>query len=102
MPEVSEKVCDPMPMAEWLEKEEKGECRPCVIAVAVPHYEEVLEQTGYTKEADKVAEALGDEEDPVLRVAQAMDEVKEAVSDEVREQLRAVDCEAQNSKPEGK
>lgn len=96
-----EKVCDPEPMAKWLEDEKEGECRPCSLAVAVPHYQNVLEENGLPEQATSLTEALKDEEDPVMSVAKAMDKVKEAVPDDVREALRAVDCMAQNSQQEG-
>jgi hypothetical protein len=97
-----EKVCDPEPMAKWLEEEIEGECRPCSLAVAVPHYQSVLEYAGLNEHATSLTKALEDEEDPVMSVAKAMDKVKEAVPDEVREALRAVDCMAQNSQQEAK
>jgi len=97
MAEVSGKVCDPVPMAKWLEDENEGECRPCSLAVAVPEYQRVLEDAGLSDHATSLTAALEDEEDPVMRVAEAMDKVKEAVPGEVREALRAVDCMAQNS-----
>jgi hypothetical protein len=100
MPETAGKVCNPIPMAKWLEEEKEGECRPCSLAVAVPRYQEVLQEAGLDGESDKLAVALQDEEDPVMKVAEAMDAVKEAVSDEVREELKSVDCMAQNSQQE--
>jgi Tfp pilus assembly major pilin PilA len=90
-------VCNPEKVVDWLNNEPEGQCRPCSLAVAIPKYQEVLEKAGATEQAKLFTEALADEEDPVMKVAEAMDKVKEAVTPEVQVQLKAIDCMAQNS-----
>jgi hypothetical protein len=90
-------VCNPEKVVDWLNNEQEGQCRPCSLAVAIPKYQEVLEQAGATEQVKIFENALADEEDPVMKVAEAMDKIKEAVAPEVVEQLKVIDCMAQSS-----
>ncbi len=94
-----EAKCDPRKVSEWLNDEIEGECRPCALATAVPLYQETLENAGEKKQLEKLDEAFADETDPVGKIAQFMDDVKDVVDPTVAAQLREIDCEAQSSHP---
>lgn len=86
------------PMAEWLEEpEQEGDCKPCRLAVIVGDYQKTLEESGNKTLSGKIADAMSEKEDPILRVAQVMDEAKEAVDEKTREELLALDCLAQRA-----
>lgn len=93
----AENVCiNIKPMAEWLEEPEKeGDCKPCRLAVVVGDYQKTLEDAGHKQIAAEIGQAMGDKDDPILKVAQVMDKAKEAVDEDTRTQLLALDCLAQ-------
>lgn len=91
-----ENICNPQPMAKWLEDEKDGECRPCRIAVILKDYQDVLKEN-YPDMVKELAEAIGIEGDPVLEVAKTMDGIKEKVKEEVKAALLELDCLAQNN-----
>jgi hypothetical protein len=86
-----------VPLTKWLEEpEKKGQCKSCSLGALIPEYLDVLaefEVPGLKEEIDK---ALNDESDPIGKVAQVLDEVKQKVSDEVRARLQVLDCGAIN------
>ena len=89
------------PLAEWLQEEEQdGECRPCAIAVILGDYQKVLVAGGHSELSEEIAEAICADEDPILKVAQAMDEAKEKVDDELRGILLELDSLAQEGTTE--
>ena len=81
-------------MTEWVRQEQKdGGCRPCALAVLAGSYASVLARHGLQDES--IEKALSDEQDPVLRVAEALDGIKGRVPPDVQESLLGLDCEAQ-------
>lgn len=83
------------PMGAWL-KGEGAECRPCIITDGVRKYREALETSGHEDMVGKVRDAVMSDEDPIQKIAAAMDEIKEQVPPEVRAQLESIDCSLQN------
>jgi len=85
-------------LADWLQEEEvDGECRPCGIAVILGDYQKVLDEGGHPELSREIAEAISSEDDPILKVAQAMDNAKEKVDDELRGILLELDSLAQEN-----
>ena len=87
---------DLLPMSEWLEKEEEGECRPCTIAVMIGDYQKILRGVNRQDLADGFA-LLESSEDPVKAAADLMDSIKAEVGPDTRESLMLFDCMAQKS-----
>jgi hypothetical protein len=87
-----------IPMAEWLEQEKDGECRPCSIAALVGEYQKALNSNGQKDLADRFTSLLGSEsDDVVLDIAKLMDEAKKLAPEPVKETLVMLDCMAQTS-----
>lgn len=87
---------DLLPMSEWLEKEEEGECRPCTIAVMIGDYQKILKEANRQDLADGFG-LLESSEDPVKAAADLMDTIKAEVGPDTKESLLLFDCMAQNS-----
>lgn len=93
-------ICQPV--AEWLKTEIEGECRPCGIAAMVGEYQHILEDSGHPELSTDITKALLDTKDPVGAVAEMMDKVKSKVSEEIKNQLQEIDCNAQKAVEEEK
>lgn len=87
------------PMTEWLEKEQDGECRPCVVAALISHYQKTLHESNRDDLAERF-ETIVDDDDPVLKTVKVMDEIKATVDEQLREDLLLLDCMAQTNKLE--
>jgi hypothetical protein len=83
-------------MADWLEQEQEGECRPCALAVLIADYQKALTEAGRQDLAERFA-GIVDDDDPVKVTAVLMDKIKESVTKELRERLLLLDCMAQTS-----
>jgi len=91
--------CDNLePLTSWIDKpEEKGQCKSCALSGLIPEYCDVLAEFNQVPDIrEKIEAALEDSNDPIGKVAQVLDGAKEAVDDEVKARLQALDCEAIN------
>jgi hypothetical protein len=87
----------PLPVSEWIEKGEG--CPPCILSPLSAYYRGILENAGEMKLAQELDEvyAGGD----VLTIGQKLDSIKNEVgSEQLKQQLKNLDCFAQSFKPE--
>lgn len=82
-----------IPLKEWMELGDEDLCRSCMLAPLTQWYRDELVEQGLGDIAKEIEEA-GEREGPV-ELSQKLDEIKERVSDDVKERLREFDCEAQ-------
>jgi hypothetical protein len=81
-------------MTEWAAGEDAAKCRECMLTVAVPWYFDELEERGL-KDLSSDLEAVQKEGDP-LKVAAALDQIKEQVTPELKQRLLEFDCATQS------
>lgn len=98
--------CVVRPLSEWVQEPGNGkDCRPCGLAAIVGDYQEQLQDSGYPELAEKIGAAFTGDGDVILKVAQAMDEVKTKVSEGVRRELLEIDslpqCSDENNEKGG-
>lgn len=89
-----EEQCNPLPLAEWLGKEDKENCRSCILPVTMAWYHEELREQGRSDLANELTR-VRDTGDPA-QVARLMDNLKEQVTPELRLRLREFDCLTQD------
>ena len=87
-------------LSDWLKNASETECAPCGIAAAVGEYQSVLEENGKNDLSIKISQALLDNHDPVGKVAEVMDSIKQEVSEELKNTLQEIDCSAQEAAKE--
>jgi predicted GNAT family acetyltransferase len=81
-------------MTEWAAGEDTAICRECMLTITIPWYFEELEALGDKELVDDL-EKIQKEGDP-LKVAAALDQIKEQVSPEVKQRLLEFDCASQS------
>jgi len=81
-------------MTEWAAGEDETKCRECMLTITVPWYYEELEAQG-EKELAEDMQKVQQEGDPV-KVAAALDQIKEQVKPEVKQRLLEFDCASQS------
>jgi hypothetical protein len=81
-------------MTEWVQSEDTAKCRECMLTITVPWYYEELEAQG-EKELAEDMQKVQQEGDPV-KVAAALDQIKEQVKPEVKQRLLEFDCASQS------
>ncbi len=84
-------------MTEWIQTEASEECRTCSLAVLIGEYQNVLSKAGEEDKSKRISQALLLPEDPILRVAEEMDKIKEEVTEGIKAELQGLDCLAQSS-----
>jgi hypothetical protein len=88
-------VCQELkPMAEWIAGQDQEKCRTCMLTVTVPWYYEELEERGLNDTAEDL-ETLQKEGDPI-KIAAALDQIKEQVDAETKQRLLEFDCATQS------
>lgn len=83
------------PMQNWVKGEGQG-CRPCRVTVGVGKYRKALQAAGQDGLIEVVRAALNEDEDTVVKLAVAMDNVKTMAPPEIKAALEVIDCEIQN------
>ena len=88
-------VCEDLKsMVDWVTGPDPEKCRTCMLTITVPWYFEELEAVG-EKELVEDLEVVQKEGDP-LKVAAALDQIKEQVKPEVKQRLQEFDCASQS------
>jgi len=83
------------PLEEWLQQPEAPDhCPPCLITPLAEMYLDALKGDKRAAASLKRAWETGD----ALTIAAAMDKIKGEVGDDLRNQLRSLDCQAQSFK----
>jgi DNA polymerase III delta subunit len=91
-------------MAEWIQEENKVQCKPCLLGPVAQWYRDELVEKGHPEEA-KAIETLADATDmdtpeQVLTFCQELDKIKDTVEEPLRERLKDFDCAAQSYDPD--
>lgn len=90
------------PMSQWLEEDtnEEGTCRPCSIGTLLGYYQKALEKHGNEELSKQLAASLEVQDDVIMSAAKAMDTIKDAADESLRQELRELDCMAQSERLE--
>ncbi len=88
------------PVAEWVKDKQarKKGCPPCLIAPLSSYYLGALEEAGETELVAELKQVF--EEGDLLTISKKLDTIKTNVGEELRKQLRNLDCFAQTFKPD--
>ncbi len=83
-------------LSTWVTKADNpGSCNSCSLAALTSEYHQALIEGGHGELFEQVNQALADPEDPIGKVAAAMDQIKDSVPSSLREELQTIDCMAQ-------
>ncbi len=83
------------PMEEWVQIKDEDVCPPCIITPLAQYYLATLQEKA--PEQAKALEKAWDTAD-ILTIAQAMDNIKKEVGDNLKKELEGFDCFAQSFK----
>ncbi len=88
-------VCEHLlPMVEWVQGGDAEKCRDCMFTITIPWYYEELQERGLNEIMEDM-EKIQKEGDPI-KVAAALDQIKEQVEPEVKQRLLEFDCATQS------
>lgn len=90
-------ACDGLTtMVEWAQNDGK-ECKPCVLIPSIQWYKEELKDAGHEDLATALSEAIASsaEGEEGITIAKKMDDIKQAVPDQLRKRLLDFDCATQ-------
>jgi len=79
-----------IPVSQWLEEEQPGECRFCKLPPVIQWYRNVLEESGQTELVQNIDQAV-EAGDPAL-VGWTLDDIKGRASPDLLPRLKEFDC----------
>lgn len=88
-------VCqDLKSMADWVDEEDEEKCRICMLTITIPWYYDELKAAGETDLVEELEEIQ--KEGIPIKIAIALDQIKENVTPEVKQRLLEFDCASQS------